>query len=82
MRHINVAEHRGSNFGVYPGGAAGTLLLCIHQLGQPSSKESETALHPKSGKSPYRGVENTFYEVLSISAQRLFIPHSFPEWSL
>lgn len=40
MMHINTPNHRGSNFSVYPGGAAGTFLLCIHQLEQPPSQES------------------------------------------
>lgn len=30
MMHLNTPQQRESNLSVYPGGAAGTSLLCIH----------------------------------------------------
>lgn len=51
MMHINTPNHSGSNFSVYPGGAAGTFFLCIHQLERPPSQEKYPPVHPKSGKS-------------------------------
>lgn len=51
MMQMNTSKHRGSNFSVYAGGAAGTSLLCIDQLGRPPGQKSQTAVHPKSGRS-------------------------------
>lgn len=36
---------------VLPGGAAGTSLLCLHQLGWPPGQKSQTPFHPQTGTS-------------------------------
>lgn len=45
----DTCKQRASHFDVSAGGAAGTSLLCRHQLGWPPGQEGDPAIHPKSG---------------------------------
>lgn len=73
MMHINTPNHSGSNFSVYPGGAAGTFFLCIHQLERPPSQENYPPVHPKSGKSDSEVSREHFF--ISMHSVCSFLTH-------